>query len=108
MKAALATAASPPVRASSNLRRKVRTRERRFFFSSGGGSILRIAFLAPGLLAIETSNVRPGRKARRGQNRRRGYTGRAPLGQRVLGDARTGVSPASPWPSGRSPSPWRL
>src|SRR5205814_5487628 len=51
-KASLAAAASPPASASSNLRRKVRTRERRAVLTSVRRAILRTAFLEPGVLAI--------------------------------------------------------
>src|SRR6185312_13447854 len=82
-KAVLAAAASPPVTASSNLRRKVRTRERRAVLTSVRRAILRIAFLAPGLLAIgrtlRCGLARPGRA-----NWRRGYTESLPPGQCVL------------------------
>src|SRR3954463_8048440 len=51
-KASLAAAASPALSASSNLRRKVRTRERRAVLISVRRAILRTAFLEPGVLAI--------------------------------------------------------
>src|SRR5450631_2242501 len=54
-KAALAPASSPAVTASSNLRRKVRIRERRALLTSVRRAILRIAFLAPGVLAMVVS-----------------------------------------------------
>src|SRR5437899_9602872 len=86
MKAAFAAAASPEVRASSNLRRKVRTRERRAVLTSVRRAILRTAFLEPGVLAIRESSSngsRPGEPS--GENWRRGYTqGWAP-GQRTPG-----------------------
>src|SRR5215469_11827808 len=82
--AVLAAAASPPATASSNLRRKVRTRERRALLTSVRAAILRIAFLAPGLLAIgrtlENGQAQPGRA-----NWRRGYTERRGCRQRCLG-----------------------
>src|ERR1700741_2619895 len=52
MKVVFARAASPDATASSKRRRKVRTRERRALLTSVRRSILRTAFLAPGVLAI--------------------------------------------------------
>src|SRR6185369_1688255 len=81
MKAAFAAAASPEVRASSNLRRKVRTRERRAVLTSVRRAILRTAFLAPGVLAIRNSSRTDAPDGAGRENRRRGYTGGGAAGQ---------------------------
>src|SRR5579862_6448699 len=78
---------SPAASASSNLRTKVRTRERRALLTSVRRAILRIAFLAPGLFAIgrcaASNGARQGRLLKKGAaiyaEALRGVNERAPV-----------------------------
>ncbi len=73
-KAALAAPESPVATASSKRRKKVRTLDRRAELTAVRFAILRIAFLAPGLLAIGSETLklagRVGQETKRDEQKR--------------------------------------